>query len=254
MPVLRPGGPALRVNTPSVRAAGLLPPEHRARQVSQQYRRIKRPLLANALGQSGAPVPDGHLIMVASAMPGEGKTFTALNLALSIASERDLRVLLVDADVAKPQLSQVLGARDAPGLLDLLRDESRNVEGVVCHTEIPGLSFLPAGAQAVEATELLSSARMRTVCDELSRADRSRLVVFDSPPLLLSTESHALAQVMGQVVVVVRAGTTLREQVQEAVGHVNDRPYVGLVLNQSVVVELGDYGYYYGDAPGGPSP
>ncbi len=238
-------------NAAHLRSVGLLPPEHQERRIAQQYRQIKRPLITSALGTGAAALPNGHLIMVASAMPGEGKTFTSINLALSIAREKDLRVLLVDADVAKPHLSRLFGVADEPGLLDLVRDPSLDPERLILPTDVPSLSILPAGRQSENATELLASARMHELARAIGSRDLKRIALFDSPPLILTTESHALAQVAGQVVVVVRAGVTPQQVLLDAVRLIGDRP-VGFVLNQCVSDEsAGYYNYGYGDSQQG---
>ena len=228
-----------------LRAAGLLPPEEDANLLSRQYRKIKHPLVAQAIGQGVPCAPKGYLIMIASAMAGEGKSFTAINLALSLAMEKDLTVLLVDADVAKPQLSHVLGVGESPGLLDALRDPHLRVESLIRATDIPTLSFLPAGQGSDEATELLSSARMEQLAERLGRHDSRRIVVFDSPPLLQTTESPALARAMGQIVVVVRAELTPQPVLLDALQSLDGHPAVSLVLNQSTRSATSAY-YYYG--------
>jgi exopolysaccharide/PEP-CTERM locus tyrosine autokinase len=232
----------------ALRAVGLLPPVHEERQIAQQYRQIKRPLIANAMGRGTPRMPDGHLIMVASAVPGEGKTFTAINLALSMSMEKDVHVLLVDADVAKPHISRLLGAADAPGLLDLLRDPRLDVRSAVLGSNIPNLSFLPAGAATSEATELLASTRMYEVLQAIVQHDQQRVVLFDSPPLLHTTESRALAQVAGQVVVVVRAGETPQQVLLDALSYLREHRSVSFVLNQSM--QSAPEGYYYGYGEG----
>ncbi|HUN25881.1 MAG TPA: AAA family ATPase [Steroidobacteraceae bacterium] len=239
------GDAAIVVDFALLRAAGLLPPEGEEPRLAQQYRRIKRPLIAAAMGRGGARLPNGHLILVASAMPGEGKTFTALNLALSMSLEKDVHVLLVDADVAKPQISRLLGLDRSPGLLDVLRDPSLGIEQVIQLTDVPNLSVLPAGAPGADATELLASARMEQVARTLGEHDRYRIVLFDSPPLLHTTESHILAQVAGQVVVVVRAEFTPQPVLLDALKLLEGRPGVSLVLNQSIQSATTAY-YYYG--------
>jgi len=223
-------------------------------QLARQYRRIKYPLMAQAMGRGVPRTPKGYLIMIASALPGEGKTFTALNLSLSLALEKDIKVLLVDADVAKPQLSQVLGLGTAPGLLDALRDGSVDVEALIRPTDVPKLSFLPAGLGAVDATELLSSTRMERLTTLLGQHDGARIVVFDSPPLLQTTESAALGRVTGQIVVVVRAETTPQPVVLDALKILEGHPAVSLVLNQSTRAATSSYYYYgYGTERGGPA-
>ena len=251
-PPARP--PALVLERGLLRSAGLLPPEQDMAQLARQYRRIKYPLMAQAMGRGVPRTPKGYLIMIASAMPGEGKTFTALNLSLSLALEKDIKVLLVDADVAKPQLSQVLGLGNAPGLLDVLRDGSVDVEALIRPTDVPKLSFLSAGLGAVDATELLSSTRMERLTTLLGQHDGARIVVFDSPPLLQTTESAALVRVTGQIVVVVRAETTPQPVVLDALKILDGHPAVSLVLNQSTRAVTSSYYYYgYGTERGSPA-
>ena len=236
--------PAVVLDRGVLRAAGLLPPEEDMGLLSRQYRKIKHPLVAQAIGRGVPRAPMGYLIMIASAMAGEGKTFTALNLALSLALEKDLRVLLVDGDVAKPQLTHVLGLAEAPGLLDALRQPDLDVESLIRPTDVPALSFLPAGAGTEEATELLSSARMERTAERLGERGE-RVVLFDSPPLLQTTESPALARLAGQVVVVVRAESTPQPVLLDALKTLEGHPSVSLVLNQSLRVAASAY-YYYG--------
>jgi protein-tyrosine kinase len=245
-------GATVNVSLPSLRAAGLLAPEDEEYQLAQEYRQIKRPLIVKAFGRGTPRVPNGHIIMVASALAGEGKTFTAVNLALSMSIEKDVHVLLVDADVAKPLLTNVLGLTDAPGLLDVLRDNGLDVEQVILRTNVPNLSVLPAGRHSAETTELLASARMEEVFRAIAQRDERRLALFDSPPLLLTTESPALAQVAGQVVMVVCAGVTPRQAVLHALAHVGTHPAVSLVLNQCRTPA--HPAYYYSDLNKRPKP
>ncbi len=243
-----PRAPALALDRSALRAAGLLPPEEEERQLTQQYRRIKRPLIANAFGRGTARVPNGHLIVVTSAMAGEGKTFTSLNLALSLSVEQDMHVLLVDADVAKPHISRLFGVAEAPGLLDALRDPHLDMEGLILQTDVPNLSVLPAGTPSREATELLASQRMQQVATALGERDRQRIVLFDSPPLLQTTESLVLTQAAGQIVVVVRAESTPQPVLLDALKLLEGHTAVSLILNQSMKSATSDYYYYgYGD-------
>ncbi len=238
-------GPMVPIERGTLRAAGLLAPQEDLQVLVRQYRKIKQPLIARAIGRGVPRAPKGYLIMIASAMSGEGKTFTAVNLALSMALEKDLRVLLVDADVAKPQLSHVLGRGEAPGLLDALRDPGVDVESLVCPTDLPTLSFLAAGTSSEDATELLASARMEQLTAELGRNDEQRVVIFDSPPLLQTTESPTLTQMAGQIVVVVRAEFTPQPVLLDALKSLEKHPSVSLVLNQSMRTVTSAY-YYYG--------
>lgn len=236
-------GRVLTFDLDVLRGAGLLPPAHQERELGQQFRQIKRPLINNALGRGIEALPDGNLIMVASAVPGEGKTFTSLNLALSVRLEEDVTVLLVDGDVVNPRLSQILGADDARGLLDVIKDPSLSCASAILPTDVPGLSFLPAGHQDPNATELLASVRMSEVASQLARQDPSRLVLFDSAPLLLTTESQALTQIAGQILMVVRADDTPQHVVLEAIEALAESKSVSLVLNQSM--KQPHAGYYY---------
>jgi exopolysaccharide/PEP-CTERM locus tyrosine autokinase len=244
-PPVAPSGRVLTFDLDALRAGGLLPPAHQERELAQQYRQIKRPLINNALGRGVEALPEGNLVMIASAVPGEGKTFTALNLALSMRLEEDVTVLLVDGDVVNPRLSQILGADDVRGLLDVLKDPNMSPAAAVLPTDIPGLSFLPAGHQEPNATELLASARMRDVVSQLAGQDPSRLVLFDSAPLLLTTESQALTEVAGQILVVVRADQTPQHAVLEAIETLSESKSVSLVLNQSMKQPHARYYYRY---------
>lgn len=235
----------LMIDQVALRAAHLLPPEHQEHQLGEQYRQVKRPLIASATGRGAPRLPAGHLIMMASAIPGEGKTFTSINLAFSMALEKDVRVLLVDADLAKPHISKLLGVSAEPGLLDALRDESVSVESVILPTDVPGLSVLPCGKQAADATELLASDRMRAIVKDIGGHEQNRIVLFDSPPLLLTTEAHALSESVGQVVLVVRAGTTPQLAVQSAIERLGEGKHISLLLNQSMNAPSAGY-YYYG--------
>jgi len=226
--------------------AGFLPPDHKQRQIADQFRHVKRPLLAAALGRGTEALPNGRLIMLASSLPGEGKTFVSVNLALSMALERDISVVLVDADVAKPHISRLFGIDGEKGLLDALQDDRFDIESLILPTDIPKFSVLPAGTQNDTATELLASRRMQAVVSRLATShDRSRVVIFDSPPLLLTSESRVLAQPMGQVVLVVKAGSTPQHAVQDAIRCLGEHKPISLLLNQSE--SISEAGYYYRD-------
>ena len=248
VPALARMSPATVINPSALRSAGFLPPEHEERLLAQQYRRIKRPLIAKAFGQGVPQAPNGRLILVTSAMAGEGKTFTSLNLALSLALEKDVHVLLVDGDVAKPNISRLLDVAGTPGLLDALRDAGKDVEGLIRPTDVANFFVLPAGTASPEATELLASPRMGQVAAALVKRDPQRIVLFDSPPLLQTTESHALTQVAGQIVVIVRAESTPQPVLLDALKLLEAHPDVSLVLNQTMDSATSAYYYHgYGD-------
>ncbi|MEM7610323.1 MAG: XrtA-associated tyrosine autokinase [Pseudomonadota bacterium] len=238
----------VEVDRDRLREAGLLAPESQSRMLADQYRLIKRPLLDNAVGKNASIVEDGNLIMISSALSGDGKTFTCINLALSMASEKDMTILLVDADVAKPHISRIFGVSKQPGLIDLLLDESLTLDDVILKTDVPGLRLLPSGQIHDQATELLASKRMRSLVQQLSKRYANRAVVFDSPPLLVTPEARVLGSHMGQIAMVVCAGKTPQQAVLDAVACIDESKAMNLILNQSLASGLGasEYGYGYG--------
>lgn len=230
-----------------IRAMGMVAPDARRSRIKEEYRHIKRPLLMNAAGKGATVAEHANLIMVTSSRPGEGKTFTACNLALSIAAERDRTVLLVDADVIKPAVAKTLGFEASQGLVDLLIDERLEVADVLVDTNVPSLTVLPAGSAHHLSTELLASENMRKLAVEMSRRYADRIIIIDSPPLLVTTEASVLAALAGQIVMVVEAGRTHQSQVQEALALLNPNQIVGFVLNKKHGVLGADYyGYGYG--------
>ena len=236
----------LKIDQDALKAYGLVTPDQDRSLAAEEYRRIKRPLLMNAFGRGAALVENGNLIMVTSSRPGEGKTHTAFNLSLSIAMERDSTVLLVDADVGRSTISRMLGIGDRQGLIDVLLDPSIGLPDVMLKSNIPSLRVLPAGSRHHHATELLGSTAMRDLMQELSLRYPDRIVIFDSPPLLLTNEAPVLAELMGQIVMVVEAESTSRSLVHDALSLLNPDKAIGLVLNKSHnLFNSGNYGYYY---------
>ena len=246
------GGHRVVVDHSQLRANGLLAPGADERRLAEQYRAIKRPLLRNADPSLHSVLPLGNLVMVASALSDEGKTFMSVNLCLSIARERDWSVVLVDADSSKPHLTRLFSAEREPGFMDLLCDPGLSFEDLVMPTDIPGLSLLPAGAHDADASELLASRRMKEFCLELSSADVGRMIVFDSSPLLLTTEAVSLASQVGQVLMVVRADSTQQQSVLAALDKLDPEKAINCVLNQASGAGLSEsYDYYgnYNDVP-----
>lgn len=228
-----------------LQSSGYLPTRDRERLLANQFRHIKRTLVGNALGRGAEPVPRGQLIMVTSALPGEGKTFCTINLALSLAREKNVEVLVVDADPVKQSFSSVFGLEQEPGLLDLLLDPSLPAESVMRHTDVAGLRIMPSGQHDQDiATELLASPRMQAVLAEMSAGRPDRIVLFDSAPLLLTNEARVLSSVVGQLVLIIKSDATPQEAVAEAISYVHEDTVIGLVLNQSAVGSPGKtYGY-----------
>jgi protein-tyrosine kinase len=249
---VKPSGssPSVRIHLEALRARGFITPEAEQSQIGQEFRVIKRPLLSNAFGRGVAAVKNGKRVMLTSAFPGEGKSFCAINLAMSIAAERDCKVLLVDADVARPSIPRELGFQSQAGLMDLLVDNTLDLAQLVLPTNVEKLSILPAGRRHKQATEFLASASMSRLLEQISARYPDRIIIFDSPPLLVTTESRVLASYMGQVVIVVEAGRTPRESVNEALATIELNEVIGLVLNKAQSVRAGsEYrygGYGYG--------
>jgi receptor protein-tyrosine kinase len=231
----------VEVDLQRLAAMGYLTPQAPRSQMANELRIIKRPVLHHVQSKGG---PRANLVMVTSSMPGEGKTFTAVNLAISMAMELDTTVLLVDADVARPSVLTRLGLAPAPGLLDVLTDPSLKLSDVLLRTNIDKLSILPAGSPQERATELLASESMNRLLDDMAHRYPDRVLVFDAPPLLQSTESRVLATHMGQVLVVVEAENTPVAQVQQALGMLESCPVVLPVLNKAARSDVdGYYGY-----------
>ena len=236
----------IEIDLEALSAAGIVSPNAPRSQIADQYRVIKRPLIRNAMGKGASVIAHGNLIMVTSALPGEGKTFTAINLAMSIATELDNTVMLVDADVARPSVMKVLGLPESPGLLDLVLDESKELASMLLKTNIDKLTILPSGTPHRRATELLASDTMIRLLDSMAKRYPDRIIVFDSSPLLLATEARVLASHMGQIVVVVRAEKTLKSEVRQALATIEACPVKLMLLNQARTVSKGGYGYGYG--------
>lgn len=237
---------SVHVDLARLQMEGLLPAEASREQLASEYRRIKRPLLANITGRGAVKVDRGELIMITSALPGEGKTFTAFNLARSLAQESDWEIVLVDGDNVRQSLTRFMGLESAKGLMDVLSQAHADVDDIVVATDIPRLLFVPAGTRHALATEYLSSKHMETVLDRLA-GNRNRILLFDAPPLLGAPEALVLAEAVGQIIVVVRAGATERKAVAAAVQPLDKKKAINFLLNQVVRVHGDSYGgYHYG--------
>lgn len=229
-----------------LRTLGFVTPDGGRSQVVEEFRAIKRPLLRGAF--EGAGQGRDHLIVVTSARPGEGKTFCSINLAMSIASERGLNVLLVDGDVVKSDLPEVLGFRAETGFLDLLVDKTLDLADILVRTNIPNLSVLPAGNNNDHATELMAGPAMADLISDLATRYSDRVIIFNAPPVLVSSEASVLAAWAGQVVMVVEADATSRGDVDHALSVLGDDVNVNFVLNKVTdrrgKERYGAYSYY----------
>ena len=224
-------------------AGGYITPTASRSRLAEEFRVIKRPLINNVSGKSAAPVLHANRIMVTCSLPGEGKTFVALNLAMSLAMELDTEVLLVDADASRPAVLDRLGLAPSKGLFDLLIDPELPLGSTVLSTNIEHLSILPAGTRQMLATELLAGEGMSRLVERLASDDPRRIVVFDTPPLLAASDSPVLAAHMGQVILVIAADDTAQGTVAEALATVENCPVVFTLLNR---VSPSDRGHYYG--------
>ncbi|MCF7971381.1 MAG: XrtA-associated tyrosine autokinase [Methylococcaceae bacterium] len=223
---------------------GFLSPEQPKSSLVEEYRMIKRPLINNAFGKHTQGINRANLILVTSSVPGEGKTFSAINLALSIANERDKKVLLIDADVAKPSIASCLGITESPGLIEYLESDNLTFSDISLKTDLDDLQIIPAGKRHAFSTELLSSDKMSRFVDELSQRYPDRIVIFDSPPLLAATQAEVLASLVGQVVFVISAETTAQSTVQDALKKLETIDVVLALLNKAKhELNLEYYGY-----------
>jgi receptor protein-tyrosine kinase len=225
---------------------GMVTPNLPRSRIAEEFRLIKRPLLKNATASGVPGVENGSLIMVTSSLPGEGKSFTAINLAISIAMEMDYRVLLVDADVARPSVLNRLGLPPERGLMDVLAGDVSSLSEVILRTNIEKFSLLSAGMPHARATEMLASDAMVQLLEQMVTRYANRIIVFDSPPLLVTTEARVLATHMGQIIVVVEAAKTTHGTVKQALATIESCPVKMMVLNKARETNVGGYGYRYG--------
>ena len=215
--------------------------------VAEEFRIVIRQILEKA--QTAANIADGRgrLIMITSARPREGKTFTSINIALAIASQRDYRVLAVDCDVERQSMTSVLGIEVDKGLVDLIADETLDLRDILLRTDIPNLTMLPAGRKRPGVPELLSSRRMREILTEMAHRYSDRYIIIDAPPCLATSDPSILASLVGQIVFVVEANRTQEPEIEESLRLISTCPNISLILNKmegSTSDHFGSYGYY----------
>jgi protein-tyrosine kinase len=244
---LLPSGRYGEIDREGLREAGFILPDGPVTGLAEEFRIIKRQLLLRVDGENGIPADKRQTILVCSAQSDEGKTFCAVNLALSLAGEKDREVLLVDGDSVKPEILSILGLEAGPGFVDAIADPTINPENLVIQTDIEGLSVLPAGRPDNDVTELLASGRTREVLTGLTRRRPKRILIFDSPPALMASPASVLATHVGQVMMVVRADKTTEADLREAIALLSGCDHVGLMLNAAGVAATGRrFGSYYG--------
>lgn len=235
------------IDLAALREQGFILPDSPTTVIAEEFRLIKRQLLQNAMASGPNSLRNGNLILVCSSQPNEGKTFCAINLALSIASERDLTVMLIDADFAKPEILSTLGLEGGKGLLDLIIEPSLDLADCLIRTNIENLAVLPAGRQHNLTTELLASERMGEIVDDIAKRYPDRIIIIDSPPVLASSAAPVLAMHAGQTVYVVEAETTRDAEIREGLSMLSACGNIQLLLNKSRFQPGGRrYGTYYG--------
>jgi protein-tyrosine kinase len=236
----------VEIDLDRLRVHGMLAPDAEHSLLAEEFRLIKRPILLKAMEKGPNSRRNSNLIMVTSARQGEGKTFCSVSLAMSIASEPDLTVLLVDADVAKSNLPDVFGFDADLGLVDVISDDSVGLSDVLLRTQLDNLSILPAGRPHHLATEYLASDRMARLVDDIAERYSDRIIIFDSPPVLASSVASVLALHVGQIIFVVEAGGTPEAALDNALPLVSSCKNVSLLLNKSRAIAGTDkFGAYY---------
>jgi exopolysaccharide/PEP-CTERM locus tyrosine autokinase len=237
-----------KVNRADLIDQGFVMPDAAITALAEEFRIVKRTLLLNAIGPTA--LPNGRRILICSAQANEGKTFCAVNLALSMANERDIEVLLIDGDFAKPTVLSTLGIEGPVGLMDALGDPDIDVETLVIKTDVGNLSVLPSGKYTNEATELIAADRTRLIIERLS-AKPNRIILFDSPPALAASPASVLAYHVGQVLLVVRADKTAEAELRDAVLLLGGCEEIQLLLNGArFAPNARRFGSYYGyEAP-----
>jgi len=221
------------IDLAALREAGYITPDMPPNLMAEEFRIVKRTILLNAFSKGTQKSKNSNIVLVTSSNPGEGKSFCTINLALSIATEQDTTVLLVDADFSKPEVLNRLGVAGGRGLMDVVADSELEIGDCLIRTNVPNLVLLPAGRQHNLTTELLASERMETIVEEIASRYPDRLVLFDSPPVLASSAASVMALYMGQVVFVIQAEETTEPQIKESLNMISACSDISLLLNQT---------------------
>ena len=251
-PVARPAparqnGKVMPVDRVALAESGFILPDQRPGPLAEEFRIVKRQLLLRAAGEGGPQIENGRMILVCSAKPDEGKTFCSMNLALSMARERDLDIVLADTDLNNPEIVSLMGIEDGPGFIDAIADPSISIESCLVRTDIPNLSILRSGRRTDDATELLASQQTRKVVQDLLAQNPARIAVFDSPPALSASPASVLAMHAGQTVMVVKADATSEAELREALGLLDGCDHIQLLLNGATYTPNGKrFSNYYG--------
>ena len=245
-PRAAPTGDEAEVNRAVLAANGFIVPGAPMTALAEEFRLLKHQLLSDIEAAKRQSEEKRRAVLVCSSQPKEGKTFSAINLALSLAGEKDVEVLLVEADFLKPDTLALLGISGGPGFVDALLDPDVDPESHVIRTDVPGLSVLPAGAKTNNVPELLASDRCREVLAKLVAGNQRRIILFDSPPVLMASHATVLAGLVGRALVVVRADKTTEADLREAIGLLQGCE-ISLILNGAGIAVTGrKFGSYNG--------
>jgi protein-tyrosine kinase len=238
----------VRLDFRALRQEGMITPDHMTSSISNEFRGIKRKLLQKVRDPKTRTTVN-NLIMITSSLPGEGKTFSSINLALSLAAERGLQVLLIDADIIRPSVGDVFIAPPKVGLTELLSGKTRNVSDVLYRcADIPSLAVIFSGNPKNGSPELISSREMVNLCHELSRRYPDRVILIDTPPVLASSEAAILASYVHQVIMVVSADQTDKHQLRQSLEAVSSCQNINLLFNKAPNWNEAEYKPYYGYA------
>ena len=206
---------------------------------AEEYRRLKSKIMAQLKKDESS-----NVLLVASALAGEGKSITAANLAISMAQGYNNTVILIDADLRKPTLAALLNVKHPKGLSDYL-DGNAAVEEIIARTGVPKLTFVPGGRASANPVESLSSNRMRNLIGEMKYRYPDRYIIIDTAPSLPFAEAHALSAMVDRTLLVVRERVSSLQNVADAIASLNGSPLVGIVYNDSDAVDMNRvYGYY----------
>lgn len=236
------------VDMTSLFRAGMIDWNRVRSRVSEEFRLVQRQIVRTAFTAAGAEPGFSNLLMITSSIPGEGKSFTSLNLAACIARQRDHHVLLIDINSKRNSFCMALGLGDAPGLLDLAANPDLDATQVMAKTAIENLSVLPIGIERDLGPELFASKQMTKLIQAIGRRYADRLIVLDAPPTLSTSDPAALAPIVGQVLFVVEAERTQREEVESSLDLLQACPTITLLLNKVQVqtrYTFGAYSTYY---------
>ncbi len=227
---------------------GIMMPWASTARIVEEYRTVKRNIIASwqsSDSETGNYRP--RVIMVTSARPREGKTFSSVNLALAFAADENLATVLIDADAMRRDCARVLSIPEEPGFTDLLAGKGA-LSDTLIQTDLQNLLVLPSGPSGAHVPELLHGPGPGALFDEIAKRYPNHVIILDTPPCLASTDPAALAPIAGQIVFVIEAEHTQREEIDAALSLISSCPRISLLLNlipPGANEHFGSYSYYY---------